>query len=89
MGLYKNHGRHPIARLVEMMYSRGFIVYCFDPDDDASILHGTILSRTGVRQVDPLRPLMFNLAISTPSGILGNGARILRQSTPSLAMKSV
>jgi hypothetical protein len=37
----------------------------FDPND-ASLLHGTVQSRTGVRQGDPLGPLLFNLAINTP-----------------------
>jgi hypothetical protein len=63
--LYKSHDLHPIIPLVEMIYSRDSIVYYFDPDD-ALFLHGTVLSRTGVRQGDPHGPLMFNLAISTP-----------------------
>jgi hypothetical protein len=39
-------------------------VYYFDPNN-ASLLHGTVQSRTGV-QGDPIGPLLFNLAISTP-----------------------
>jgi hypothetical protein len=45
-----------------MMYSWGFTVYYFDPNV-ASLLHGTVHSRTGVRQGDPLGPLSFNLGI--------------------------
>jgi hypothetical protein len=40
-------------------------VYYFNPND-ASLLHGTVLFRTGVQQKDPLGPLVFNLAINTP-----------------------
>jgi hypothetical protein len=46
--LYKNHDLHPIIPLLEMIYSRDSTVYYFDPND-ASLLHGTIQSRTGVR----------------------------------------
>jgi hypothetical protein len=42
----------------------------FDPND-ASLLHGTVRSRTGVRQGDPLGPLLFNLAISNPLRNIG------------------
>jgi hypothetical protein len=63
--LYNNPNLHPIIPLAEMIYSRHSTVYYFDPDD-ASLLHGTVQSRTGVRQGDPLGPLLFNLAIITP-----------------------
>ena len=82
--LYKN----PDIPLVEMIYSRDSTVYYFDPND-ASLLHGTVQSRTGVRRGDPLGPLLFNLAISTPSGILKNGARIQLRSKPFLTMESI
>jgi hypothetical protein len=42
-----------------MIYSRDSTVYHFDPDD-ASLLHGTVQSRTGVQQGDSLGPLLFN-----------------------------
>jgi hypothetical protein len=74
--LYKNPDMHPIIPLVEMIYSRDSAVYYFD-HNDASLLHGT-----GVRHEDFLGPLLFNLAISTPSGILGNSARTQRRSKP-------
>jgi hypothetical protein len=86
--LYKNPGLHPIIPLVEMTYSRDSTVYYFDPND-ASLLYGTVQSRTGVRQGDPLGPLLFDLAISNPSGILGNDAGIHRRSKPSLTMASI
>jgi hypothetical protein len=63
--LYKNPDLYPIIPLVEMIYSRDSTVYYFDPND-ASFLHGMVQSRTGVRQGDPLGPLLFYLAISTP-----------------------
>jgi hypothetical protein len=64
--LYKNPDLHPIIPLVEMIYSRDSIVCYFDPND-ASLLHGTVQSRTGIRQGGPLGPLLlFNLAINTP-----------------------
>jgi hypothetical protein len=47
--LYKNPDLHPIIPLVEMIYSRDSTVYFFDPND-ASHMHGTVQSRTGVRQ---------------------------------------
>jgi hypothetical protein len=68
--LYKNPDLHPIIPLVEMIYSRDSTVYYFDPND-ASLLHGTVQSRTGVRQGDPLGPLLFNLAIRTPLRNIG------------------
>jgi hypothetical protein len=52
------------------MYSRDSTVYYFDPKD-ASLLCGTVKYRTGVRQGDPLGPLLFNLAISTPLRNIG------------------
>jgi hypothetical protein len=64
--LYKNSDLHPIIPLVEIIYSRDY----FDPND-ASLLHGTVQSRTGVRQGDPLGPLLFNLATSTPLRNIG------------------
>jgi hypothetical protein len=63
--LCKNPDLHPTIPLVEMIHSRDYAVYYFDPND-ASLLYGTILSRTGVRQRDPLGPLLFNLEISIP-----------------------
>jgi hypothetical protein len=71
-----------------MIYSRDSTVYDFD-SNDASLLHGTVQSRTVVRQGNPLGPLLFNFAISTPSGILGNGAWIQRRSKPFLTMESI
>jgi hypothetical protein len=62
--LYKNLDLHPIIPLVDMIYSRDYTVYCFNPND-ASLLNGTVQSRTGVRQGDPLGPLLFDLAINT------------------------
>jgi hypothetical protein len=53
-----------------MIYSRDSTVYYFDPND-ASLLHGTVQSRTGVRQGDPLGPLLFNMARSTPLRNIG------------------
>jgi hypothetical protein len=53
-----------------MIYSRDSTVYYFDPND-ASFLYGTFQSRTGVRQGDPLGPLLLNLAISTPLRSIG------------------
>jgi hypothetical protein len=53
-----------------MIYSRDSTVYYFDPND-ASLVHGTVQSRTSVRQGDPLGPLLFNLAISTPLRNIG------------------
>jgi hypothetical protein len=75
--LYKNPNLHPIIPLIEMIYSRDSTVYYFDPNN-ASHMHGTVLSRTGVRQGDFLGPLLFTLAISTPSRILGSGATMQR-----------
>jgi hypothetical protein len=63
--LYKNPELHPIIPLVDMIYSRDSTVYHFGPND-ALILHGTVQSRTGVRQGDPLGSLLFNLANITP-----------------------
>jgi hypothetical protein len=85
--LCKNPDSHPVIPFVEMIHSRDCGVYFFDPND-ASLVYGTVKSRTGVRHGDPLGPLWFSLAVSTPCGILGNGARILRRSKPSLAMES-
>jgi hypothetical protein len=79
--LYKNPHLHPIIPLVEM-------IYYFDPND-ASFLHGTVQSRTGVRQGDLLGPLLLNLAICTPSGRLENGARIRRPSKSFLTLESI
>jgi hypothetical protein len=86
--LYNNPDLHPIIPLVEMIYSRDSTVYYFDPNV-ASLLHVTVQYRTGVRQGDPLGPLLFNFAISTPSGILENGAKIQRRSKPFLTMASI
>jgi hypothetical protein len=69
-GLYKNRDLHPIIPMVEMIYSRDSTVYYFDPND-ASLLHGTVQSRTYVRQRDPLGPLLFNLAIINPFKNIG------------------
>jgi hypothetical protein len=68
--LYKNPDLHPIVPLVEMIYSRDSIAYYFDPHD-ASLLYGTVESRSGARQGDPLGPLLFNLAINTPLRNIG------------------
>jgi hypothetical protein len=68
--LYKNSDLHPIIPLLEMIYSRDSTVYYFEPND-ASLLHGTVQSRTGVRQGDLLGPLLFNLATSTPLRNIG------------------
>jgi hypothetical protein len=61
----KNPDLHPIIPLVEIIYSRDSTVYYFDPND-ASLFYGTVQSRTGVRQADPLGPILFNLAINIP-----------------------
>jgi hypothetical protein len=61
---YKNPDLHPSIPLVEMIYSRDSTLYYFDPND-ASLPHGAVHSRTGVRHGD-LGPLFFNLAINTP-----------------------
>jgi hypothetical protein len=45
--LYTNPDLHPIIPLVEMIYSWDSTVYHFDRND-ASLLHGTVQSRTGV-----------------------------------------
>jgi hypothetical protein len=68
--MYKNPDLHPVIPLVEMIYSRDSTVNYVDPND-ASLLHGTVQSRTGVQQGDPLGPLLFNLAISTPLRSIG------------------
>jgi hypothetical protein len=68
--LYNNPDLHPIIQLVEMTYSRDSTVYYFDPKD-ASLLHGTVQFRTGVRQGDPRGPLLFKLAIITPPPEIG------------------
>jgi hypothetical protein len=56
---YKNPvgSLHPIIPLAEMIYSRDSAVYYFD-HKDASLLYGTVQSCTGVRQGDPLGPLL-------------------------------
>jgi hypothetical protein len=64
--LYKIPEVHPFIPLVEMIYSRDSTVYYFD-SNDASLLYGTGQSRMGVRQGDPLGPLLFNLALSLPA----------------------
>jgi hypothetical protein len=53
-----------------MIYSWDSTVYYFDPNG-VSLLHGTVPSRTGVRQGDPFGPLLFNLAINTPLRNIG------------------
>jgi hypothetical protein len=68
--LYNNPDLRPIISLVEMIYSRDSTVYYFDPDD-ASLLYGTVQSRTGVQQGDPLGPHLFNRAINTPLRNIG------------------
>jgi hypothetical protein len=85
--LYKNPDLHPIVQLVEMIFT-GLTVYNFDPDD-ASLLYGAIQSRAGVQQGDPRGPLLFNLAINTPSGVLGSGAMIHRRPKPSLTIANI
>jgi hypothetical protein len=45
-------------------------VYYFDPND-ASLLHGTVKSRTSVLQGDPLGVLLFNLTINNPLWKIG------------------
>jgi hypothetical protein len=74
--LYKNPDLHPIIPFVERIYSWESTVYFFDPND-ASLLHGTVQSRTGVRQGDPLGPLLFNLAISNPPRNIGERCKDL------------
>jgi hypothetical protein len=86
--VYNNRDCHPIIPVVEMMYSRDSNVCRFDPND-VSLMHSKVLSRTGVPQEDPRGPLMFNLAIITRSGILGNGAMIIRRSNPFVVMESI
>jgi hypothetical protein len=68
--LYKNPYLHPIIPLVEMIYLRDSTVFYLDPND-TSLLHGTVQSRTGIRQGDHLVPFLFNLAISTPLRDIG------------------
>jgi hypothetical protein len=68
---FKNPNMHPIIPLVEMIYSRDSTVYYFDPNDDASLFYGAVQSRAGVRQGDPLRPLLFNLTTNTPLRHIG------------------
>jgi hypothetical protein len=68
--LYKNPDLHLTIPLVDMIYSRDSTVSYFDPND-ALLLHGTVHFRTGVRQGDPLGPLLFSLAISTPLRNIG------------------
>jgi hypothetical protein len=60
--LYKNPDLHPIFPLVEMIYSRDSTVHYFDPNDASLFTTRSSL----VRQGDPLGPVLFNLAISTP-----------------------
>jgi hypothetical protein len=68
--LYNNLDLHPNIPWFEIIYSRDSNVYYFDPND-ASLLYGTVQSPTGVRQGDPLGPLLFNLAINTPLRNIG------------------
>jgi hypothetical protein len=68
--LYKNPDLHPFIPLVEMKYSRDSTVHDF-VSNDASLLRGTVQYRTGVRQGDPLGPLLFNLAIISPLRNIG------------------
>jgi hypothetical protein len=76
--LYKNPDIRPMIPLVEMIYPRYSTMYYFNLSD-ASAMHGTIWSRKGVRQGDPLGPLLSNLAISTPLRNVGNVAVSLRR----------
>jgi hypothetical protein len=68
--LYNNFDLHPIIPLAETIYSRDSTKDYFDPND-ASLLYGTVQSRTGVRPGDPFDPLLFNLAIRTPLRNIG------------------
>jgi hypothetical protein len=86
--MYKNFDLHPNIPLVEMIYSRDSTVYYFDPND-ASLLHSTVHSRTGIRQGDPLGRFCSTWRSAPPSGILENGARIQRRSNPFLTMESI
>jgi hypothetical protein len=61
-------------------------VYYFDPND-ASLLHGTVQSRTGVRKEILLARFYSTWRQASPSGILENGARIQRRSKPLLTME--
>jgi hypothetical protein len=74
--LYKNPDLYPIIPLVEMIYSRDSTVYHFDPKD-ASLLHDTVHSRTGVRHRDPLGAVCSTWRLAPPYGRLENGARNL------------
>jgi hypothetical protein len=84
--LRKNELR-PIIPLVEMIYSRDSIVYYFDPND-ASLLYGLV--SYGCPTKLSSRPAFVLLGNEhPPSGILGNGVRILRRSQPSMTMESI
>jgi hypothetical protein len=75
--------------LVEAIYSRDSMVYCFDPND-ASLLHGTVQSRIRVSDKEILLARFCSTWRSAPpSGILENGARIQRRSKPFLLMESI